>query len=343
MQKTKILRNKIYPYLISIGLVFFTTLLGEFVKRRLEPTNIVMFYLLVVVIVAIRWGQGPAIVTSILSVLTFDFFLIPPYLTLNVHDFEYLFTFAVFLVVGIIVSTLASKVREQIIQRQTEKLHSALLNSISHDFKTPLASITGALSAFLDSNSRLDAQQVKELLETARGESERLNLLVNNLLDMTRTESGVLRISKKPCDLRDFMGACFEQFKSRIGSRNIEIEFPKDMPEVAVDFPYMLKAFMNIIDNALKYSPDGSPVEVVGSCIGRKVQIVVRDHGCGIPKEDLGHIFDKFYRVRNAGNILGTGLGLSISKNIIEAHGGCISAESILGKGATFIVEFPTE
>ena len=92
MQKTKILRNKIYPYLVSIGLVFVMTLLGEFVKRKLEPTNIVMFYLLAVVIAAIRWGQGPAIVTSLLSVLAFDFFLIPPYLTLNVHDFEYLFT-----------------------------------------------------------------------------------------------------------------------------------------------------------------------------------------------------------------------------------------------------------
>jgi two-component system, OmpR family, sensor histidine kinase KdpD len=342
MQKTNnILRNKIYPYLVSIGLVFITTLLGEFVKRRLEPTNIVMFYLLAVIIVAIRWGQGPAIVTSVLSVITFDFFLVPPYLTFNVHDFEYLFTFATFLAVGIIVSTLTSKVREQIVQRQTEKLQSALLNSISHDLKTPLVSITGALSALLESDSRLDAQQVKELLTTAHGESERLNHFVNNLLDMTRTESGVLRISKKPCDLRDFMGACFEQFKSRIGNRNIKIDFPKDIPEVAVDFPYMLKAFTNIIDNAFKYSPDGSPVEVMVYRDGNKVRIAVRDQGCGIPKEDLGRIFDKFYRVQSAENVLGTGLGLSISKNIIEAHGGHISAEGIFGKGATFIVELP--
>jgi two-component system, OmpR family, sensor histidine kinase KdpD len=343
MPKSKDVRNKIYPYLISTGFVFITTLLGELVKRKLEPTNIVMFYLLAVVIVAIRWGQGPAIVTSVLSVFMFDFFLVPPYLTLNVHDFEYLFTFAAFLTVGIIVSTLASKVREQIIQRQTEKLHSALLNSISHDLKTPLVSITGALSALLENNSKLDQQQIKELLTTAHGESERLNHLVNNLLDMTKTESGVLRISKKPCDLRDFMGACFEQFKSRIGGRNIKTDFPKDMPEVALDFPYMLKAFTNIIDNALKYSPDGSSVEVTASCTSNKVRIAVRDQGCGIPKEDLGRIFDKFYRVQSAENVLGTGLGLSISKNIIEAHGGHIIAESILGKGATFIVELPIE
>ncbi len=343
MQKTKILRIKIYPYLVSIGLVFIMTLLGEFVKRKLEPTNIVMFYLLAVVIAAIRWGQGPAIVASVLSVLAFDFFLVPPYLTLNVHDFEYLFTFAAFLLVGLIVSTLTSKVRAQIIQRQTEKLHSALLNSISHDLKTPLVSITGTLSALLDSTSKLDAQQIKELLETARGESERLNRIVNNLLDMTRTESGVLRISKKPCDLRDFIGACLEQLKDKIGRRNIKINIPKDMPEVAVDFPYMLKAFLNIIDNALKYSPDGSPIEIEASSIGNKVRVFVRDYGYGIPKEDLGRIFDKFYRVQRAQNVLGTGLGLSISRNIIEAHAGHISAESILGKGSTFIIELPVE
>jgi two-component system, OmpR family, sensor histidine kinase KdpD len=343
MHNRRTVRNRIYPYLISAGLVLITTLLGELVKRTLEPTNIVMFYLLAVVIAAIRWGQGPAIVTSVLSVFAFDFFLVPPYLTLNVHDIEYLFTFAAFLAVGLIVSTLASRVREQIIQRQTEKLHSALLSSISHDLKTPLVSITGTLSALLDGKSNLDAKQKNELLETARGESERLNHIVNNLIDMTRTESGVLKISKKPCDLRDFVGACLEQLKTKIGARIIKIDIQKDMPEVAVDFPYMLKAFLNVIDNALKYSPDGSPIEIEASCTGNKVRISMRDHGCGIPQEDLGRIFDKFYRVERTQNVSGTGLGLSISRNIIEAHGGDINAESVLGESTTFHIELPVE
>jgi two-component system sensor histidine kinase KdpD len=241
------------------------------------------------------------------------------------------------------VSTLTSKVRAQIIQRQTEKLHSALLNSISHDLKTPLVSITGALSALLDNASKLNEQQKNELLETARGESERLDHIVNNILDMTRTESGVLRISKKPCDLRDFIGACLEQLKDKLGSRNIKINIPKEMPEVNVDFPYMLKAFSNVIDNALKYSPDGSAIGIEASYIDGKARIFVRDYGCGISKEDLGRIFNKFYRVQRAQNVLGTGLGLSISKNIIEAHGGHINAESVLGKGTTFIIELPLE
>ncbi len=331
------------PYIISCGLVFLITLFGELVKKRLEPTNIVMFYLLAVVFVAIRWGRGPAITTSILSVLAFDFFLIPPYLTFDIADIEYLFTFAAFLVVGIVVSTFASKVRKQIIQRQTEKLHSALLSSISHDLKTPLVSITGALTALLNKKSNLDEGRRKELLQTAREESDRLNRIVNNLLDMTKMESGILQISKKPCDLRDLIGACLEQLKDKIGPRSIKIEIAKDFPEVVADFPFILKAFFNVIDNALKYSPVDSPVEISASCLQRKVQIKIRDHGLGISKEDHRRIFEKFYRVERSQNVLGTGLGLCISKSIIEAHGGQIGVESTLGKGAIFAIELPLE
>jgi len=334
-------RNKIFPYLISCALVFLITLFGEMLKKRLEPTNIVMFYLLAVVFAAIRWGRGPAAATSIISVLVFDFFLIPPYLTLKVHDIEYLFTFAAFLIVGLVVSTYASKVREQIIQRQTEKLHSALLNSISHDLKTPLVSITGALTALLDEKSSLDARQTRELLQAAHGEAGRLNRFVNNLLDMTKMESGVLRISKKPCDLRDIIGACLEQLKDRAVDRSIKIEIPADFPEVAVDFSFMLKAFYNIIDNALKYSTDGSSIEINASHLGHMARISIQDHGPGIAKDDLGRVFDKFYRVGRSQNISGTGLGLCISKGIVEAHGGRIMAESVYGKGAIFSVELP--
>ncbi|MDD5408646.1 MAG: DUF4118 domain-containing protein [Candidatus Omnitrophica bacterium] len=336
-------RNTILPYIISCGLIFLTTLFGELVKNKIGPTNIVMFYLLAVVFIAIRWGKGPAITTSIISVLVFDFFLVPPYLTLSVAHIEYIFTFAAFLTVGIVVSTFASKVREQIMQHQTEKLHSALLNSISHDLKTPLVSITGALTALLDKKSNLDAQHIKELLETARGESSRLNRIVNNLLDMTKMESGVLRISSKPCDLRDLIGACLEQLKERIGSREIKIEIPKDSPEICVDFPFMLKALFNIIDNALKYSPDGSPVEIHVNFLQHKAQVKIRDYGIGIPGEDLKRIFEKFYRIERSQNISGTGLGLCISKGIIEAHSGRIFVESVLDKGSTFIVELPLE
>jgi len=341
MQKKKTVRNKVYPYLISIGLVFITTLFGELVKRSLEPTNIVMFYLLAVVIAAIRWGQGPAIVTSILSVLTFDFFLVPPYLTLSVADLQYVFTFIAFLVVGIVVSTLASKTREQVIQRQTEKLQTALLNSISHDLKTPLSSITGSLTALLDNDSGLDETTRRELLETAFEEADRLNRLVGNLLDMTRMEAGALRISRKPCELRDVLGASLEQLKEKIGSRNIRIDIPRDFPEIPMDFSFMMKVFFNLIDNALKYSSADTSIDIKAALFKDKVKIEIKDQGVGIPKGDLKRIFDKFYRVERPQQTTGTGLGLSICKGIIEAHGGAITAQNNPDRGATFIITIP--
>jgi two-component system sensor histidine kinase KdpD len=332
---------KIYPYLISIGLVFITTLFGELLKRNLEPANLVMFYLLAVVFVAIRWGQGPAIVTSILSVLSFDFFLVPPYLTLSVDRIQYVFTFIGLLIVGLVISTLASKMREQVIQRQTEKLQTALLNSISHDLRTPLSSITGSLTALLDSDSGLDDAIRKELLETAFEESDRLNRLVINLLDMTRMEAGALRISRKPCELRDVLGASLEQLKEKIGPRNIRIDIPRDFPEISVDFLFMMKVFFNLIDNALKYSPVDTPIDIKAAVFKDKVKIEIKDQGIGIPKGDLKHIFEKFYRVARPQQVMGTGLGLSICKGIIEAHGGQISAQNNLDRGATFIITIP--
>jgi two-component system sensor histidine kinase KdpD len=343
MRLSQIVKNKVFPYLICGGLVILTTLFGELLKRSVDPANIVMFYLLVVVFAAIRWGIGPAVAASVMSVLAFDFFLVPPYLTLGVEDLQYIFTFAAFLVVGIVVGTFASKVREQVIQRQTEKLHSALLSSISHDLKTPLVSITGSLTALLDPSSHLDEAGRKELLKTARAESERLNRIVNNLLDMTRMEAGVLRIIKKPCDVRDLLGVCLEQLKDKTGAGEVTIDIPAGFPEVSLDFPVIVKALFNVIDNALKYSPAGSPVGIRIFKKQNTVGIRVTDHGCGIPKDDLGRIFDKFYRVERSTLVSGSGLGLCISKGIVEAHGGRITVESEPGKGSVFTIFLPLE
>lgn len=334
-------KNKICPYLISIGFVLIITLLGEFVKRSIEPVNLVMFYLLGVVIVAIRWGQGPAIVTSILSVLAFDFFLVPPYLTLGVEDIQYIFTFAAFLTVGVVVSTLASKTREQVIQRQKEELQSTLLNSISHDLRTPLVSITGALNTLLDNYSNLSETTRKELLENASEESAHLNRLVGNLLDMTRVQAGALRISRKPCELRDVLGASLEQLSGKIGARSVRIDIPRDFPEVLMDFSVMIKVFFNLIDNAIKYSSQDTAIDIKAILLKDKIKIEIKDQGLGIPEGALKHIFDKFYRVQRPQQITGTGLGLSICKGIIEAHGGEILVQNNQDKGAVFTVTLP--
>lgn len=336
-------------YLKSVLLVTAVTLIGEFVKRYLEPANLVMLYLLAVVIVSLRWGRGPAIVTSILSVISFDFFLVPPYLTLAVEDLQYLFTFSVLLLVALIVSELMIKTKEQSektrqleLLRATEKLQTALLNSISHDLRTPLASIIGSISMLLQDNPSLDEETIRELLQDAFGESNRLNRIVGNLLDMTRLEAGALKVSRKLCGLRDILGVSLQDLNYKLGSRPVEIQIPHGFPEIPADFSLIVKVFVNLIDNAAKYSPENSPIRIQAAVQEGSARIEISDEGPGIREGDTKRVFDKFYRRVKPDQISGLGLGLSICKGILEAHHGKIWAERSPAKqGAMFVVLLP--
>ncbi|MFH0984484.1 MAG: DUF4118 domain-containing protein [Candidatus Omnitrophota bacterium] len=342
-------RPKLRPYFFSLVLVAAVTMLGEIIKRYLEPTNLVMLYLLIVMVVAMRWGRGPAIATSVLGVLAFDFFLVPPYLTFAVSQIQYLFTFVGLLTVGVVVSELMSRSREQSektrqleLLRATEKLQTALLNSISHDLRTPLSSIIGSVSMLLQDAPSLGEETVRELLQDAYGESNRLNRIVGNLLDMARMEAGALKISPKPCELRDILGVSLQELKPKLGNRKLDIQIPRDLPEIAVDFPWIVKVLVNLIDNALKYSDDGAPVRIRAKMNGWQVKIEIEDEGSGILAEDVKRIFDKFYRVSKPKQVSGLGLGLSICRGIVEAHHGQIGAENRPGKkGAVFTVLLP--
>jgi len=225
----------------------------------------------------------------------------------------------------------------------TEKLQTALLNSISHDLRTPLVSITGALSSLANDQISLDVSARRSLIETASEEADRLNRLVGNLLDMTRLESGAMRVKRAACDLQDLIGTSLEEVSSRLGDRSIVLDVPDDLPLVSMDFVLIERVLVNVIDNALKYSPPGSPIEIHAHMAGAFVEITVADRGVGVPPEDLTRIFDKFYRVQRPENVNGTGLGLAIGKGIVDAHGGFISAENRPGGGTIITIALPAE
>lgn len=485
-------------YVWAMILVLLGSLLSSVLRQFLAPTNLVMIYLLLVVVAALYLGRGPAVLTAILGVLVFDFFFIPPYLTLAVEHTEYLLTFLGLLLVGLIISDLTARVREQIeVARQreretgtlyalsrdlavaagleaeiaavtahagdtfgrdvvvllpesgeegalraygshpnlalgenemavatwtfehgqpagrgtdtlasaalrylplktarktvgvlgvraaqegryltpeqrrlleafaslaavaiervqlgeaasqvqilqvTEKLQTALLNSISHDLRTPLVSITGALTSLLDEQIRLDDEARSVLLETAAEEAGRLNRLVGNLLEMTRLEAGTVRIRREPRDLQDVIGAALRQVGTRLGNRPVEIELPAVLPLVPLDFVLLVHALVNLIDNAIKYSPPDSAIEIDVQMTETEAQIQVSDRGVGVPVEDLDHIFLKFYRAQRPSSVTGTGLGLSISKGLVEAHGGRIWAQNRSGGGTILTVALP--
>ena len=225
----------------------------------------------------------------------------------------------------------------------TEKLQSALLNSVSHDLRTPLVSITGVLSSLEDEEAPLEPQIRRALIGTAREEAERLNRLVGNLLNMTRIEAGAVRITWELEDVQDVIGSALEQLKSRVEGRQIRVEVPPDLPFVPMDFVLIVQVLVNVVDNALKYSPPDKPIEIRAWTAEGQVAIQVADRGIGIPSEDLDRVFDKFYRVQRPDNVTGTGLGLSISKGLVEAHGGRIWAENRSGGGTVFTLTLPAE
>ncbi len=231
------------------------------------------------------------------------------------------------------------------LSQTTEELQRALLHSISHELRTPLVSITGALSTLADdgngsgSTQVLDAETQHSLIIGAREEAERLNRLVGNLLDMTRIEAGALKTTQEPGDAQEVISAALEQLAGRLENRIVNLTAPSIV--APMDFVLMVHVLVNLLDNALKYSPPGSPIEVEARISGETLEFIVSDRGDGVPPEDLERIFDKFYRVKRPTGTSGTGLGLAICKGIVEAHDGRIWARNRPGGGTTVTVALP--
>ncbi len=236
---------------------------------------------------------------------------------------------------------LTEQARQAEIASVTEKLQTALLNSISHDLRTPLVSITGALTSLDEQSDSLKEEYRKSLIITAREQADRLNRLVGNLLSMTRIESGAIKLNREPGDIQDVIGTALEQLDSRIAEHEIRVNVPDDFPLVTMDFTLIVQVVVNLLENAVKYSPRGSLIEVSASLVENKVQLEIMDRGIGIPPADLTRIFDKFYRVQRPENVSGTGLGLAIGKGIVEAHHGNIYARSREGGGTILSMELP--
>jgi two-component system sensor histidine kinase KdpD len=170
-----------------------------------------------------------------------------------------------------------------------------------------------------------------------------LNRLVGNLLDITRLEAGAMQLHREACDIQELIGSALEQIGTPLNNRQVKVDLSDKLPLVPLDFVLFSRVLVNVIDNALKYSPPEKPIEIKARVGNQNLEITVADRGEGIPIEDLERIFDKFYRVQRPYNVSGTGLGLSISKGIVEAHGGSIRAENRRGGGAIFTVRLPLE
>jgi two-component system sensor histidine kinase KdpD len=236
---------------------------------------------------------------------------------------------------------LAREAERAQLNQATERLERSLLNSISHDLRTPLSSIMGTLSSLRGEGQVPGDESRRELIDLAWEEAERMNRFVGNLLEITRLEAGVLKIKKELYEVQDLLGSCVGSLESRLKGRRVKIQVPPDLPLIPMDSVLMAQVLMNLLENALKYSPPGGMIEVSGRMGKDGVEVQVMDQGPGIPPDHLSQIFNKFSRLKRSPEVSGTGLGLAISKGIVEAHEGKIWAENRPEGGLKVIFTLP--
>ncbi|HEX7480139.1 MAG TPA: ATP-binding protein, partial [Polyangiales bacterium] len=225
------------------------------------------------------------------------------------------------------------------LRARTEEMRSSLLSAVSHDLRTPLAAITGAATTLRDADG-VPLEQRSDLLQTICEEAERLERLLGNLLDMTRVEARALGVKREWVPLEELIGSALTRLEGKLGSRVVETDLPTDLPLLGADPVLLEQVFVNLIENACKYTPPQTPIEVKARVANATVTIEIADRGPGIPAGDEERVFDKFYRGPHVG-IGGVGLGLPICRGIVDAHGGSIRAENRVGGGAVFRIDLP--
>lgn len=486
---------KLQGYVWAGGICALTTVLAKLVLPYFDLANLIMFYLVGVVWVAARYGRGPAILGSVLSVLAFDVFFVPPYLSLTVADTRYLLTFFIMLAVALTISTLASNLRYQariamyrerrtralnelgkelagalmaeqivetarhhleslfqakacfllpdaqenlhsptplpdhkelpldpaiaqwvydhqqpagmgtqslagapmyylplkapmrtrgvlalqpsqkrllflpeqarmletlagqialalervhfvevaqdaLVRMESERLRNGLLSALSHDLRTPLTVLAGLADSLPLAGPPLPPAQA-EIAQAIRAESMRTNTLVSNLLDMARLQEGHVQLKREWQPLEEVVGAALQSLAGPLAQHEVHVDLPADLPLLEFDSVLMERVLCNLLENAAKYTPPGSRIEIAAHSEGDRATITVTDNGPGLPPGKEESLFEKFTRGQDESPVAGVGHGLAIVRAIVEAHKGTVRAENRLEGGARFIITLP--
>lgn len=343
-------RGLILGYAAAAAGVALCTAVDWVLLRRLDSSNLVMTYLLVVVLDAFYFGRGPAILSAVLGVMCFDFFFVPPYLDFAVADSQYLLTFAVMLLVGLIISHLAASVRRQAalaaearLHVETERLRNSLLSAISHELRTPLAAIIGASSSLAEEETRLEPVARQALGRDILDASRRMHELMNKVLEMARLQSGRIELRVEWYPLEELIGSVLGYLRERLTDHPVSVELPTEAPWVLADGSLIEQVLANLIENAVKYTPPGSRITISAQREGACLTVEVADRGPGLPDGTEERVFEKFYQAQREKAGGGVGLGLAICRTIVEAHGGSIRATNRPGGGASFVFSLPVQ
>lgn len=236
---------------------------------------------------------------------------------------------------------LAAQAKEATLQAETESLRNALLSSISHDLRTPLTRIMGAAGTLIENDGTLSSGERDELQHSLLDEAQRMSDLTGKLLDMARLSSGQIALHPDWNAIEEIVGSALNRLDRRLQDRPVRTLLPDSLPLLWIDAVLMEQVFVNLIENAVKYTPPGSPIDIEAASQVNRLRLTVTDYGPGIAQHQRSRIFEKFYRGNPESDESGVGLGLALCKAIVEAHGGNIQAQNPGGKGAEFVIELP--
>jgi signal transduction histidine kinase len=328
-----------------IGLV---TALGFASNSYLHSPNLDMLYLLVVLVSALQWGQRPSVFTAIVSALVFDFCFITPRFTFTITDPSYVISLVGFLAVALATSTLAARagqlVKEQEARARAESANQAkdeILRKISHELRAPLNAVMGWTQVLRD--ARDDSERLARSVSGLQNSGQALAALVDDLLESARLESGKLTVALEPVELAPIVSSALDVMAIAARQKQIELESTiQPVGEVLADAQRIRQMVINLVSNAIKFTPPGGRVTVRLDAEGDQVRLTVSDTGAGIPHEFLPRLFEPFAQADGRNSLGGLGLGLSIVKYLVEAHDGTIVAASAgSGRGSTFTVRLP--
>ncbi|HEX8774310.1 MAG TPA: ATP-binding protein [Pyrinomonadaceae bacterium] len=354
--------------------------------EHINSTTVALVLLLVVLLVAAGWGARPAVLASLLGLVCFNLFYLPPVGRLSIEDPDNLVALFAFLVTAVTAGQLWARAKRQAeeadagrreIERlytelqdaferaaqakaleQSERLKSALLDAVTHDLRTPLTSIKASVTTLLDDppsqtdedeTGSLDAEGRHEMLEVINEETDRLNRFIEGLMELARIEAGEMHLRRRWGSIEEIVTTALERAAPLTRDHRIQLRLDDGLPTVRVDDRAVAEVIYTLVDNAAKYSPKGTNINVEAkSTDGHQVQLSVEDEGPGIPAELRERVFDKFFRAMRDGDSSrhqpsGSGMGLAIARGIVEAHGGHIWIEDSAGnRGSRVRVTLPT-
>lgn len=336
-------------YITGICLVLAVAFACYSFRGVLEYKLAALLLLVTVSVLASIFRILPVLVASVLSALILNFFFIPPFSTFHISTAEDLLLFAMYFVIAPVNAVFTYKIRktekkarEKEEKEKTIRLYNTLLNSLSHELKTPISTIIGAVDTLRENRAALTPGQTDELFGEIQQAGFRLSKQVANLLNMSRLESGFLELKKDWCEISELVHTVINRLSEEASAHTIHYQEQQDLPLFKIDMVLVEQAVSNIIANALQYTPAGSVITVFATHQENSCVITISDNGPGFPEDKLELVFEKFYRLPDSGTG-GTGLGLSIAKGFIESHNGRIVLKNKSGGGAEFTLEIPAE